>query len=130
MKLYKFIKQASVLLRGLLFEQMIERLQISDNILINYAISMIASYMLHAVSFAVVGLFYCRGEDPAAGSVMYFVAWVNYTFWTWLGLNCYIGTMAAGSLVSTLLYVAIGAIVAANIAGVVFLKKAEGGLSR
>ena len=127
MKLYKFIRQASVLLRGFLFEQLIEQLQISDNILINYAISIAASYVIHAVSFAVVGLFYSRGEDPVTGSLMYAVAWVNYTFWAWLGLKCYIGTMVAGPLVCTLLYVAIGAIVVVNIVGLALLKKAEGG---
>jgi len=126
MSLYKFIKHASVWVRGLLFEQMIEQLHISDNIIVNYLISFLASYMIHAISFFVVGLFYTRGEDPATGSVMYFVAWVNYTFWIWLGLKCYIGAMGAGPFVSTLLYFAIGAIVVANIVGVVLLKKVKG----
>ena len=125
MKFYKFIKQSSVWLRGILFEQLIEQLNISDNILINYAISIVASYVIHAISFAVVGLFYNRGEEPAAGAFMYFVTWVNYTFWTWLGLKCYIGTLTTGSFVDALLYIAICLIVVINIVGLIFLKRLE-----
>jgi len=82
MKLYTVVKQLSVWLRGLLFANLIEQLNISDNILINYAISFAVSYIIHLVSYGAVGLFYSKGEDPALDSAMYFVAFVNYTFWT------------------------------------------------
>jgi len=125
MKLYKIVRESSVLLRGWMFGHLIEQLNISDNIIINYAISIAASYVIHAVSFAVVGLFYNKGEDTATGAFMYFIAWVNYTFWTWLALRCYIASIAAGTFASMLLYIAIGAMVVINIAGIIFLKRLE-----
>jgi hypothetical protein len=115
MKFYSFVKQASVILRGLLFESLIEQLNVTDNILYNYLISIAVSYVIHAISYGAVGLFYSKGENPAAGAFMYFVAYVNYTFWAWLGLKCYILTTTTGSFVDILLYIAIGGIVIVNI---------------
>jgi hypothetical protein len=115
MKLYFFVKQASVLLRGLLFESLIEQLNITDNCIYNYAISIAASYVIHAISYVTVGLFYSKGENPAAGALMYLTAFINYTFWAWLGLKCYILTATTGSFVDILIYIAIGGIVIVNI---------------
>jgi len=128
MRLYFVVKQLSVWLRGLLFANLIEQLNISDNILINYAISFAASYVIHFITYGAVGLFYSKGEEPTRGSAMYFAAYVNYTFWTWLGLKCYIAAAVASSFVGVLLYLAIGIIVIANIVGLaLYLRFGKGG---
>lgn len=125
MRKYLLIKQASVILRSLFFERMIEKLNITNNQFYNFLISLFISYIVHAISYGVVYLFYNRGEDPGNGSFKYFLAYINFTFWTWLILECVICIQTADVLIDVLLYVAIVGIVITNYLGILLLKKIE-----
>ena len=115
----------------MLFAHLIVGLSISNYTLVNYAISVVASYILHFISFVSVRLFYTKGVDgPATGSFMYFIAYANYTYRAWLGLKRYILTASTGNFIDIMLYIAIGLIIVVSIVGLILLKRCNDGGGR
>mgnify|MGYP006932497471 CR=1 FL=1 len=90
--MYKFIAFISVILRQFVipnpFEALGEGLTVTIDktpmLLSPVLLNWIAEPCLHAITFAVVGLYYHRGENPAAGSGLYLLFYCIHTFIIWL----------------------------------------------
>jgi drug/metabolite transporter (DMT)-like permease len=81
--MYKIVSGVSVIVRGWIFSNTIERITIANDALVTLFIPIIAALIIPAVSYTVAGLFYKRGDGAALGSFLYFVFDVVYTLCVW-----------------------------------------------
>lgn len=90
--MYKFIAAISILIRQFCIPNPFEAL--GDGLGVNIGetsmllpsgvLNWIAEPFMHAVAFAIVGLYYHRGSDPAVGSFLYLLFYCIHTFLLWL----------------------------------------------
>lgn len=90
--MYKLIAAISILIRQFCIPNPFEAL--GDGVVVNIGetpillppgvLNWIAEPFMHAVTFAVVGLYYDRGSAPALGSFLYLLFYCIHTFLLWL----------------------------------------------
>lgn len=90
--MYKLIVAISILIRQFYLPNPFEAL--GDGLIVNIGetpmalppeiLNWIAEPFMHAVAFAVVGLYYDRGSAPTLGSFLYLLFYCIHTFLLWL----------------------------------------------
>ena len=86
--MYKLIAAISILIRQFCLPNPFEAL--GDGLTVNIGealilltprvLNLLAEPFMHAVAFAIVGLYYHRGSDPAVGSFLYLLFYCIHTF--------------------------------------------------
>lgn len=109
---YGIIGLFSIVIRNFVlpnpFEVLGEGITVFGVFLTPAVLNFIVEPILHAVTFAEVGLVYHRGEMPGLGSLLYLVAYVLNVgvLWIagWLGLHWYTNLMIVGVYVALLVW--------------------------
>ena len=90
--MYKLIATISTLIRQFCLSNPFEAL--GEGLMVNVGdgkilispelLNWIAEPFMHTVTYAIVGVFYDRGDDPAIGSFLYLLFYCIHTFLIWL----------------------------------------------
>jgi len=100
---YKFLAAISLIMRFAVLPNPFESFQ--NGIMINY----LAEPFIHFITYGTVGLFYLRGSNPPAGTLLYFLFYcINIALifvWSFLGATILAGVVIVISYILLLIWI-------------------------